>query len=254
MIVVLGGTSEGRELFRRLEERRIPCVVTVASEYGGFLSGALPTQVRAGRLDAREMEELLKEKQARYLVDATHPFAVEASRNAMEAARQAGITYLRLEREREEIPSHPLVKKIDHLDELKGMVEEGKVVFSTLGSKHLDSLVPMVKKEGGRLVARVLPQSPVLQKCEYLGLNAGEVVAIKGPFSRDLNRELYRQFQAQLVLTKESGSSGGQQNKVNAALDLGLKTVIWCRPRLDYPRVFCRAKDIINYINGGMQG
>jgi len=252
MIVLLGGTSEGRELFRRLQDRAFPCLMSVASNYGKKLLQALPqtsaSQVRVGKLPARDMEKMLQEFRAELLVDATHPFAVEVSRNAMQAAWKVGVPYLRLEREKEEVPDHPLIFQLSELNELSGVVQDEEVIFSTLGSNHLEQLVSLLQNKNCRLICRVLPQSEMLRKGEDLGLNASQLVALPGPFSRALNRELFRHFNASWMVTKESGSSGGQQDKIKAALDLGIKVALWLRPKLDYPQVCHSVEEVLKHM------
>jgi len=249
MILLLGGTSEARELYYRLQEEKMPCTVTVTSAYAESLLSAAPNScVRVGKLDEEKMVGLLESTGASFLVDATHPFAVEASRNAMEAARKTGAFYLRLEREKEEIPSHPLITTLENLEELYDLSIEGKIIFSALGSKHLEQLVPVMQEKGCRLIARVLPQAKMLSKCEQWGLSASQLVALPGPFSRSLNRELFQHFGAQCLVTKESGKAGGQKEKIDAALDLGIKVALWRRPELDYPRLCHCIEEVVMYL------
>ncbi|MBC7324564.1 MAG: precorrin-6A/cobalt-precorrin-6A reductase, partial [Moorella sp. (in: Bacteria)] len=52
----------------------------------------------------------------------------------------------------------------------------------------------------------------------------------QGPCSYELNRALYRQFNVDVVVTKDSGTTGGVMAKVQAALDLGLVVIVIRRP------------------------
>ena len=93
------------------------------------------------------------------------------------------------------------------------------------------------KQIGVKVVARVLPEPSVLASCTQLGLTPGEIIALQGPCSTELNQALYQQYKAEVVITKDSGSVGGIQEKVDAALHLGIPIVICQRPRLNYPLV-----------------
>ena len=248
MIVILGGTTEARRLFLSLQERKMPAVISVATDYGYNLLNVPRTHANVGRLDVQGLTGFIRDKGGVVIVDATHPFAVEASRNGMKAASEMGIEYIRLEREREELPQSGLVKRIKEPDELKLYLREGITVFSALGSKYLGRILSMVDEMNGRLVARVLPLPSVIERCRELKLKPANIVAIQGPFSRWLNRELFRGFETDLVLVKESGREGGEKANVEAALELGIEVVIWQRPKLDYPVVFNNGEKLIQYL------
>ena len=105
-IALFGGTAEGRELSWRLAERR-PVLAFVATGAGAELLERkdLPgLQVREGRLSREEMEAVLRREGVSAAVDATHPYAREASENLRAAAAAAGVPYLCLRREETPLP------------------------------------------------------------------------------------------------------------------------------------------------------
>lgn len=94
-VVLFSGTTEGRELSRRLAELGLEVTVSVATPLGQEEQGSAPgVTVRCGRLLPDEMAALLKG--AALCIDATHPYAVEATKNIRAAAESAGVGYLRL--------------------------------------------------------------------------------------------------------------------------------------------------------------
>ncbi|MGM9534845.1 MAG: precorrin-6A/cobalt-precorrin-6A reductase, partial [Intestinibacter sp.] len=98
--------------------------------------------------------------------------------------------------------------------------------------------------KGKNLIARVLPTSEVLTSCEGLGLNADNIIAMKGPFSEEMNIATYKQYNIDLLITKESGVAGGFLEKVNACKALNIPVVIISRKQIDYPRVINKIEDI----------
>ena len=93
--VVFSGTTEGRGFSRALAALGAAVTVCVATELGAEEQGrAEGITVRTGRLDAEEMTALLRN--ADLCVDATHPYATEATRNIRAAAGAAGVEYHRL--------------------------------------------------------------------------------------------------------------------------------------------------------------
>lgn len=252
MIIVLAGTSEGRELCGWLQAGGYQVLASVTSNWGGELlqhQGLSDIDILQGDLDQAGLLELIKINQAALIIDATHPFAAAISRAAMGAARQAEIEYLRLERPAAVLPAHPLVLPITALEQLEAHLGAGMRVFSTLGSKQLAAIIPLIARQGAELVARVLPSSAVLRNCEDLGLKPNQLVALHGPFSLELNREMFSHYQADLVLSKESGGPGGLDTKVGAALQLGIPILVWSRPNLDYPSCFDSSQAVMEYIN-----
>ena len=90
-VLLFGGTTEGRELALWLREAGIPALSHVATDYGEALlrEKALPAEY--GRLDAAEMEKLFRTGDFFAILDATHPFATEVSKNIRAAAAAAGV-------------------------------------------------------------------------------------------------------------------------------------------------------------------
>jgi precorrin-6A/cobalt-precorrin-6A reductase len=250
MIIVLAGTSEGREITNLLLEAGWPVLASVTSEFGELLlqkQGVL--NIVKGVLKKEGLIDLIKNFNASFLVDATHPFAVAISREAIEAAHDTQIEYLRLERKAGRLPDDPLVIPIRALEELEDYLSTGKRVFSTLGSKNIPAIMPIIRRKKAELIVRVLPSSKVLESCEELGLNPGQIIAMQGPFSRILNMELFKQYKAEIIISKDSGPAGGLDAKIEAAREMEVPILVWARPELNYPRVFHSSGSMLEYIN-----
>lgn len=207
-------------------------LASATTGYGGvLLQQAGAGEVRVGSMDVLAMTRFIEENGVDVVVDATHPFAVEARANAQTAAAAAGTMYIRLEREAEEMPENPLVVRVPGYEEAARLSASlGEVIFLTTGSKTLGVFIREAVAAGRRLVARVLPQPDVVSRCLALGLAPRDVIAMQGPFSRELNRAMFREYGARVVVTKDSGPAGGLKEKVLAALDLGLPVVVVQRP------------------------
>ena len=116
------------------------------------------------------------------------------------------------------------------------------VSYTHLGSKNLDKYIELIKEK--KLIARVLPTSEVLESCEGLGLNADNIIAMKGPFSEEMNIATYKQYNIDLLITKESGVAGGFLEKINACKVLNIPVIIISRKKIDYPKVINNIEDI----------
>src|SRR3972149_76431 len=227
MILVLSGTEEGKEIVRRLHEEGMNLLTTVATEYGKkmFEQLGLETICVQGRLDANGFSRLIQERGVDTVVDATHPYAIEVSQNAMDACKKTNIRYLRFEREEISIPIHPLIYKVKTMAEAVDKSRTlGKRIFLTTGISSVARFV--VLKEEKELYVRILPVSEHIALCLDIGIPPTNIIAMHGPFSEDLNRAIFRQYRINTMVTKESGEAGGGLEKVNAARNEGIDLVL----------------------------
>ncbi len=59
----------------------------------------------------------------------------------------------------------------------------------------------------------------------------GHVIAMQGPFSRELNGALYDMLDIRVMVSKDSGAAGGVPEKVIPALERDLHVVMIERPK-----------------------
>ncbi|QLL69176.1 precorrin-6A reductase [Lactobacillus sp. 3B(2020)] len=235
MILLLGGTSESLEVADYLSQVKLKFMVSVISDYGAELAQQHADQVIKTVFTPESLAEFCQTNQVSLILDATHPFARVISQEAMNCAAQLGIKYLRFER-----PS--LFENVKNLVPVTSMNEaitylksiEGTIYLST-GSKTAPDYATALGVE--RLHVRVLPTTRVLEKLTKAGFIASQIDAIQGPFSKELNIEMFKHAQAQAVVTKESGRQGGIQEKITACQALDIPCVIIRRPAMDYPAV-----------------
>ncbi len=225
-LLIFGGTTEGRELAVFCAENGVDCGASVTTEYGASL---LPEGmiVHTGRLDSGQMRELISANGYTAAVDATHPYAVEATENIAAACKAAGIPCMRLLRETSEIRGTAVESMAQLIDILNGC---GGRVLSTLGSKALPELAA-VNGCYERIWVRVLPAEGMTEHCAELGFDERKVILGKGPFTAEQNVEHLRMSGAEILVTKESGAAGGYPEKAEAAERCGVRLITLVRPR-----------------------
>ena len=96
-IWLIGGTTESVAIAKAITSLKIPFIVTVTTESAQSLY-APDVQTEAGCLDLIAMQGFCREKSVGAIVDASHPYAVEVSQNAIATAQAIDISYLRYER------------------------------------------------------------------------------------------------------------------------------------------------------------
>ena len=227
-VIVFAGTTEGYEISRFLGENQIPVLACVATEYGSrSLKESSSLHVQAGRLDENEMKELFSREKPEFVLDATHPYAAEVTRNIRKACEEAEVSYTRILRTGSGQQNAVYVKDTQAAAEyLKGTT--GNVLLTT-GSKELAEFtsVPDYKE---RLFARVLSLPSVIESCQALGFEGRNLIAMQGPFSMEMNRAMLTQYECRYLVTKDSGKAGGFLEKIQAAEACGATVVIIGRP------------------------
>lgn len=99
VILLLAGTSDARALAVEIKKQGYQLLATVVTENAAAELREAGIEAQSGRLTEAAMVSLIQVKEVQVVVDASHPFAEEASKNAMNAAKQVGIPYIRYERE-----------------------------------------------------------------------------------------------------------------------------------------------------------
>lgn len=249
-IVVFAGTAEGRRLVLSLCRRLPEGVVTasVATGWGRELLEAERPQnlrVREGRLDRGGIEAFLREEKAGAVVDATHPYAREVSENLRAACGALELPCLGLAREETDLSGCILAADIREAAE-KCRELPGNILLAT-GAKELPAFCQALG-EPGRVFPRVLPLAESLEQCRAAGIPAGSVIAIQGPFSRELNLALMEQFSISVLVTKDGGKAGGMPEKLAAAREQGARVVAIRRPTL--PGAVCSMAEILARLTG----
>ena len=238
MIFVLAGTQDGRDIVRLLLEQGHDVAASVVSSYGGELLAHACGQrclINDKPLDEAALKDYLQEHDIRLLVDASHPYAANVSRNAIAVCQALSIPYIRYERDLSKLDYDRITVVYSYEEAAQAAAALGKKIFLTTGSRNLDKFVHSPDLKDCELTARVLPTAEVIGLCESLGLDAGHIVALQGPFSMELNRELFRKYGAEVIITKNSGTIGGTDTKFAAAAELNLPIVLIDRPKLNYP-------------------
>ncbi len=240
-VIIFGGTSEGRMLSECLCRNKIAHTLCVATDYGEeVLEPSEYAHVLQGRLDTQQMADLIQSEQCLVVVDATHPYAVEVSKNIRKACEMTEMKYLRFLRAEEAVIDVKNDVIVSSAAEAAAYLDgqEGSI-FLTTGSKELPAFTAGVH-ETERLFVRVLPSVQVVASCRELGLEGKQICAMQGPFSEEMNRALLQQTKASWLVTKDTGITGGFPEKVRAARSLGVRLVIIRRPEesgLDYESV-----------------
>lgn len=227
-ILLYAGTTEGRKLASYLGRRGVRLHVCVATAYGESL---LPEEknitVTHDRMDSGQMGEFMRVFEPDYVIDATHPYAKEVTKNLKSACEVMQVPYLRLVRGSEETKESICVENMD--EAIKYLEKTEGNILVTTGSKELESYTRLTDYES-RVYARVLSIGQVAVNCEELGFSGRHLICMQGPFSTEMNRAMLKEYDIAYMVTKESGLAGGYPQKCQAALEADVKMVVIGRP------------------------
>lgn len=230
-ILIFGGTTEGRKLAEFCSETRIHAYISVATKYGGELLGQSEfLHILTGRRDAVEIARIITEHGIHFVLDATHPYAVEVGKNIAAACDTCRVKKVRILRESSDFEEYG-----QYFDTISSLVaylngfQNGTILITT-GSKDLKQFCS-ITNYAERCIVRVLPAEGIVERCVALGFAKENIIAEKGPFSQAQNSEHLRKFGAKYLVTKQSGRTGGFDEKVSAAKQCGAELLVIKRPQ-----------------------
>ncbi len=216
MILVFGGTTEGRKAVEVLEEAGKAYYYStktgeqdIALHHGRRIDGAM---------DVEGMRAFCRENDIRLMVDAAHPFASQLHKTIAQVSELLNVPVVRYERIYP--PRDPDITWIDDYSQVPRDIHS---LLATTGVQSIAKLKPL-EEEGIRVYYRILNRDSSIalamkqgasqeQLCYY---DAPQVIPIK----------------VDAILLKESGTSGGFTEKVETAKGRGMRIIALKRPEI----------------------
>ncbi len=240
-IILLAGTSEGKSIARSLFDSSFEVTISLATQAGlddlreDSFDFEKNCKILTGRMNQSKMEEVFPRYDA--VVDATHPYAEEVSKNALAACKKTKIPYFRFSRpESESFQSTraadgiTFVPSVAAAAELCASFPPDTVIFVSTGSRELAPFT-CIENWRERVFFRVLPSVESIQKCLSASIPMNRIIAMQGPFSTSMNEALFCQTKAKVLVTKESGEAGGFAQKIEAAKKCSMSVIVVSRPQ-----------------------
>ena len=217
MILVFGGTTEGRRAVEVLEEAGSLYYYStktgeqdISLHYGMRIDGAL---------DAEAMKAFCHEHQIRLMVDAAHPFATTLHQTIAEVASDMQIPVIRYERIFP--PRDPDITWIDDYSNIIAADLRGHTLLATTGVQSISKL-KWLEAEGVKVIYRILRRESSLLMAYEQGATDKQLCFFEDDTMPD----------SDAILLKESGLSGGFVEKVEEAKTKGMRIIALKRPSL----------------------
>ena len=220
MILVFGGTTEGRKAVEVLEEGGSPYFYSTKT---GEQDITLQHGVRIdGALDEAAMMHFCTEHGIRMIVDAAHPFAALLHQTIAKTASALSLPVVRFERIYP--PCDPAITWIDDYTQIPRDIHS---LLATTGVQSISKLKPLAA-DGISIFYRILNRPSSIALALKQGATQAQLCYYDDP--NDIS------VQADAILLKESGLSGGFTEKVEAAKACGMRVIAIKRP--EQPKSF----------------
>ena len=215
MILVFGGTTEGRRAAEVLEEAGSPFFYStkmgeqdLSLQHGTRIDGAM---------DAEAMKTFISQHDIRLIVDAAHPFASQLHQTIAQVSESLNIPTIRYDRIYPE--RDPEITWIDDYSQIPRDIHS---LLATTGVQSISKLKPL-EAEGIRIYYRILERESSMALALKQGASPEQLCFFEDP--QDIPVE------AEAILLKESGLSGGFPEKVEAAKARGMRIIALKRPQ-----------------------
>jgi len=221
-VLILGGTTEASAIATALAaDARVRAVLSLAGRTRAPVLPAIPAR-RGGFGGVEGLVAYLREHGVAALIDATHPFAAQISRNAVAAATTAGVPMVSVLRPQWlACPGDRWTTVADMPEAVQALGVTPRRVFLTVGQQELApfSLAPW----HNYLIRSVEPTDPALLP------TTARCITARGPFREDEERRLLEREGIEALVTKNSGGAATAP-KLAAARALGIEVVMVARP------------------------
>ena len=236
-IIIFAGTTEGRHLADYASGLNIDTHIFVATEYGEMILkddksfNGNKCIIHTGRLDEAEIKEEIEKINPMAVFDATHPFAVQVTENIKNACEKTTTKYIRIKRDKENynLVNREKVRSAGSAEEaaiiLSAPCYKNKKVLLTTGSKTV-GIYSHLEGFKDNYYLRMLPNVQMLGEVLKSGIKNSNVICMQGPFSENMNYEMIKNYGIEVMVTKNSGNTGGTQEKINAAMRAGTEVII----------------------------
>jgi precorrin-6A/cobalt-precorrin-6A reductase len=220
--LILGGTADASLLAAEIARAGIDAVYSYGGRTRAPANQPLPTRI-GGFGGVSGLADYIRREEITHVIDATHPFAAEMSRNAVAACAETGTPLIALERAPwTKAPGDNWIEIPDVNAAVAALPEAPVNVFLAIGRQHI---APFATKPQHAYTLRFVdpPDAPLPF--------AADVIVSRGPFTLEGELEMIRKRSITWIVARNSGGDGARA-KIDAARRLGLPVVMIARPQL----------------------
>ncbi|XAT60808.1 cobalt-precorrin-6A reductase [Rhodobacteraceae bacterium Araon29] len=227
-LLILAGTTEASQLAKEVNAAKIKAVLSYAGRVERPKPQPLPRRI-GGFGGVEGLKQYLCENAITHVIDATHPFAVQMSQHAVDACADLNLPLMAFSRpEWKPIPADNWTEVADILDAVSALKGAKRRIMLALGRMHLKAFEAQPQH---RYLLRLV--DPLTKQ---LALPNRDIVVSRGPFTKEGDLTLMRNYNIELVVCKNAGGVASRA-KLDAARELSLPVIMIARPKLNRPRL-----------------
>ncbi|MBR0971159.1 MULTISPECIES: cobalt-precorrin-6A reductase [Bradyrhizobium] len=236
--LILGGTSDASLLAVEIARARIDAVYSYGGRTRAPADQPLPTRI-GGFGGVRGLTDYIRAEAITHVIDATHPFAAEMSRNAIEACAETGTPLIALERAPwAQASGDNWIEVPDVNAAVVALPERPANVFLAIGRQHI---APFATRPQHAYTLRFVdpPEAPLPFPAD--------VIVSRGPFTLDAELEMLPARGIAWIVARNSGGDGARA-KIDAARMLSLPVIMISRPELPERRRVESVAEIMQWL------
>jgi precorrin-6A/cobalt-precorrin-6A reductase len=221
--LILGGTGDAHLLADALARAKLDAIYSYGGRTRAPPGQPVPTRV-GGFGGVSGLADYIRAQNITHVVDATHPFAAEISRNAVAACAAAKTPLIALERAPwVQTPSDIWIEVADIGSAVMALPDARARVFLAIGRQHIGAFNA---KPQHAYTLRFVDAAD-----SELPLRHADVIVARGPFEIAGELALMRARNIEWVVARNSGGTGARA-KIDAARELSLPVIMLKRPEL----------------------
>ncbi|WP_067092494.1 precorrin-6A reductase [Methanobrevibacter curvatus] len=240
-ILLMGGTSDSISILNMLKESfpDVFVLTTTTTDHGARIAKTIEIgEVVSRSTSDKTLTDYIKEYSINLILDASHPFAKNGRLSGIDASKNTKIDYIRYERPYLDINGLNLkhfenVFMVESFEEASIIISKNlpnNKVFHLGGVSTLNQTLKYLDPKD--VLIRILPHNTSIQKATEMEINPKNIIAIEGKFSKNFNKALFKEYNINAIITKESGIAGGLKEKIEAADDLNIYIFLVKRPNI----------------------
>ncbi|WP_375161052.1 cobalt-precorrin-6A reductase [Bradyrhizobium sp. RDT46] len=236
--LILGGTADASLLAAEIARAGLDAIYSYGGRTRTPADQPLPTRI-GGFGGVSGLADYIRREGVTHVIDATHPFAAEMSRNAVVACAETSTPLIALERAPwARASGDNWIDVADINTAVAALPEAPANVFLAIGRQHI---APFATKPQHSYTLRFVdpPEAPLPF--------AADVIVSRGPFTLDSELEMLRSRGIAWIVARNSGGDGARA-KIDAARTLALPVVMISRPALPERRRVESVADVMQWL------
>jgi len=231
MILVFGGTTEGKQVIEVLKELQLAFVYSTKTEIEVKLGDK--GTYRFGAFSKESLENFIKENEISLIIHASHPFAQELHQTIHEATIQPAVPVVRIERSYPEHSDHKTVHYVANYEEAIVLLQDqykGKKLLALSGVQSIEKLKSHWQKTSSYF--RILDRKSSIDLALQNGFPEDQLILGLPNKTVEAELKLIDQYDIEVMLTKESGDSGSLSVKIDSALQSKISIIVIKKTKL----------------------